>query len=262
MALGTGVGKGEDFVVDRFAENVDGSDVIHHYDSGYYRPGYGGRTRNSREFNRMAAYWKYALFERMGIPTAARMLDFGAGLGLISARLPNCICYDVSDYARDELRRSGRRVVDCLDELSVGEFDVVLLSHVLEHVLRPAETLGRLGSLLRKDGLMLVVLPVETNTRLMFGGVDDNNHLYCWTPQTIGNLAAACHLTIHLQCFLYGPFGLRVLCDAFRLKLDRAAHLSYLLGQYKRNRMSKSILTVMTRPESTMPAHGEVGGSE
>lgn len=227
---------------------LDEGDLIRHYNSAYYKPGYGGRTKNSREFDRLGAYWRYSLFEAMGIPVEAHTLDFGAGLGLITSKLLNCVCYDFSEYARSELRKAGRRVVDDLDKLNKETFDVILISHVLEHVLNPAETLKRLAPFLKDNGFMFVILPVERETTTTFSGVDANNHLYCWTAQTIGNLVTACHLTIDSQTFLYGPFGLRLLCEKFRLKQDLAVRLSHLLGQYKRNRMSQSILTVVTKP--------------
>ncbi len=236
---------------------ADDGGLIRHYNAAYYKPGWGGRTNNDKQWDRMGAYWRYALFEKTGIPPNAHVLDFGAGLGLISSKLPSCTCYDASEYARRELKSRGRQVIDSLDETNEGQFDVILLSHVLEHVLYPAETLRRLASKLVRGGMMLLVLPVETRTEQMFSSVDASNHLCCWTPQTIGNLVAACHLNVQSQRFLFGPFGLRLLREVLRLDRERAVQFSYVLGQLKRNRTSKSILTVVTRPESGMAAYGQ-----
>jgi SAM-dependent methyltransferase len=81
----------------------------------------------------------------------------------------------------------------------VQEFDVIYISHVLEHLHDPHSTLKNLHDLLREDGLLLVQVPNEFEDLLypFFGPLIrrrfqrdglPTDHLYFYTPRTIGRL--------------------------------------------------------------------------
>ncbi len=110
------------------------------------------------------------------------------------------ISASLAQYARDEFGldvRIGGGVKDV--GFNAGEFDVVYISHVLEHLHDPRDTLECVHSLIKDDGLLVVQVPNEFEDLLfiLFGRSMKNrfrrdglptDHLYFFTPQTIGHL--------------------------------------------------------------------------
>jgi len=66
-------------------------------------------------------------------------------------------------------------------------FDVVLTSHVLEHLEQPFENLTLLHSKLKPSGKLIVVLPTERHGLVPFD-IDKDQHLYAWNFRTLNNL--------------------------------------------------------------------------
>jgi SAM-dependent methyltransferase len=92
----------------------------------------------------------------------ARVLDFGGYRGALMTEIAGlgCECC-VVDYAPDVLP-GLTRLGDTLADLD-GEqrFDVIVCSHVLEHVVQPLETCRQLVARLRIGGLLFVEVPLE-----------------------------------------------------------------------------------------------------
>lgn len=55
---------------------------------------------------------------------------------------------------------------DALLDLPAQHFDVVLCSHVLEHVVRPAEVVARLAAAVRPGGVLFLEVPARRSLRL------------------------------------------------------------------------------------------------
>jgi 2-polyprenyl-3-methyl-5-hydroxy-6-metoxy-1,4-benzoquinol methylase len=104
------------------------------------------------------------------IDDGTQVLDFGCNDGWVSRRVkrfrPGC---DVSgaDINPEALARARRRKggVEYFDAENGGlegrTFDVVILSHVLEHVHAREELLERLASLTKQDGRLVISVPQE-----------------------------------------------------------------------------------------------------
>jgi SAM-dependent methyltransferase len=90
----------------------------------------------------------------------------------------------------DDLRKHGVEFVSDLSQLSGQQFDVVILSHVLEHLLEPAKMLAELGALLKPDGRLLVLVPLESPVRA-FSPRDNNHHLLSWNAHTLHEFLVA-----------------------------------------------------------------------
>ena len=100
------------------------------------------------------------------IKLGAQVLDFGCGAGNLlrsfsSSRADfNLFGYDLDDRELQNLNR-----VKNFKKLFVGElntnlkFDLILMSHVLEHLTNPKETLRQLGGLLSPDGNIAIAVP-------------------------------------------------------------------------------------------------------
>lgn len=132
-----------------------------------------------------------------------RVFEFGVGSGFNLAHL-NCVTRigsDINSFATEEARLHGIEIVADDSAVSLGSFDVVICHHVLEHLLDPAALCIRLAKLLKPSGKLLLFVPYEQQARYrQYDPNEKNHHLFSWTPQTFGNLIAACNLTVHSIC--------------------------------------------------------------
>ncbi len=122
-----------------------------------------------------AGYYETArseLLDLLDIAAPVRVLEVGCGgganLALLKQRWPNAhtVGIELREDAAQAARMMGRvdevLQLDVLDQACRFEpesFDVVILSHVLEHFARPDQVLAKVGPWLRRDGRALVALP-------------------------------------------------------------------------------------------------------
>lgn len=103
------------------------------------------------------------------VPTGGRFLDFGCGGGYLLrnalARGWQALGYDVGAPAIAQCRQQGLPVTDNFDDLVGHGFDVVYLSHVLEHVGEPGPLLDRLRTLLAPGGRVFIEVPNARSLR-------------------------------------------------------------------------------------------------
>ncbi len=124
------------------------------------------------------------------------LLDFGCAAGGVlrhlAPRVARAEGLEVNPHTSATARSLGFTVYNSLDELPDElSYDVVVASHVLEHVRDVASTLERLRAVLRPGGRLLVMLPMEdwrTATQREWERGDIDHHLYTWTPRLIANL--------------------------------------------------------------------------
>lgn len=133
-----------------------------------------------------------------------RVLDIGCGAGdnaaLIKGRYPDCavvgITHSAAEAALAKRHMTQCWVLDIESDLPDGlirqPFDVLLFSHVLEHLRDPAGVLWRSSRLLRTGGQILIAVPNVLSWRMrlqfLFGrfeyeaaGVLDDSHLRFFT---------------------------------------------------------------------------------
>lgn len=139
-----------------------------------------------------------------------RVLDIGCGNGLnlmaIGGILPDCELHgvDIGDRQAAHLERHGIHFhsgsIESLD-LAAGQFDLVILNHVIEHFLDPVAVMRKVASLLAPNG----VLYLETHVagcieERWFGrywiGFDAPRHLTVFSPQTLRKLAETAGLRV------------------------------------------------------------------
>ena len=153
-----------------------------HYDQSYFEwQGSGGELVPNLE------RWKFAPFVR----NSDVALDFGCGDGRILAGLQCRKRYgvEVNAIARVEAARVINVYAD-IDEIpSDILFDVIISHHALEHVDHPLLQLGRIRARLNRNGKVVLVVPSELWLKQRaYRSSDINQHLYTWTPQSLGNL--------------------------------------------------------------------------
>lgn len=118
------------------------------------------------------------------------VFEFGAGAGwnLINLKCNTKTAYDLSTLNRKRFEENGINFIDQENLIPAEKFDVVLCHHVLEHVPYPGVTLGVIKTALKKNGRLVLVVPLEEQRNTKFNLKDREGHLYAWTPQTLGNL--------------------------------------------------------------------------
>ena len=155
----------------------------HHYDASYFawQSNYGGPL--SAEMDR----WKFESF----VGPNEVLLDFGCGGGFLLRALSCASKYgiEVNPAARAEASSTGKVYADIEDLPRGVVFDVIISHHALEHVDNPLDVLRNLGTRLKPAGKIVFVVPSEEwHRQKLYQPGDINQHLYTWTPLSLGNL--------------------------------------------------------------------------
>jgi SAM-dependent methyltransferase len=133
-----------------------------------------------------------SIFEDMG-GERLTLLDFGCGTGGVISRVKAArrIGIEVSDSAARQARDLGVEVLSSLESLPDATTDAAISFHAIEHVDNPLEILSQLRRVVRPGGRLRLVVPSETPILKSHRQwrVNDDRHLYTWTPLLFGNLA-------------------------------------------------------------------------
>jgi SAM-dependent methyltransferase len=133
---------------------------------------------------RPLARWQFDVNVRLN-GRRLRVLDVGSGFGDVLMYLQSRGCrtlgIDLSPHAAERAREYG---VDVRTgtmrslQLTPGDFDVVIMSHSLEHVPHPAEEIGEAWRLLAPGGRLLLAVPNGDAVRMRVDGA----HWSCLMP--------------------------------------------------------------------------------
>jgi SAM-dependent methyltransferase len=162
-----------------------------------------------------------------------RLLDVGCGAGAQLALYQRLgwktAGIDVDDGALALGRQRGLTLHhgSVFDAPYGPEFDVVLLSHVIEHVRDPVAVLARAAEFLAPRGKMIVVTPnIRSLGFALFGScwypLDAPRHLALFSPSTLR--AAAARARLRVRRLRTAPES-RLLCTSWRLLRTQGAML-------------------------------------
>jgi SAM-dependent methyltransferase len=149
---------------------------------------------------------------------SGRLLDFGCGAGAF-ARWMSAHGYDVVGLEPfslgDEVREEKLRLVAQPLEAaapSLGQFDVITLWHVLEHLHQPVATLRALSALLAPGGAFVLSVPNFASwQRKLFGGgwfhLDPPRHLLHFEPDTLRECLGRAGLAVDREWSFVPEYG-------------------------------------------------------
>ena len=129
------------------------------------------------------------------------LLDFGCADGFFLRNLPakKRIGVEVNDTARlkcEEVSYLDGCAIDLhatLASVETASVDIAISNHCLEHVPNPLENLEELYRVLKKEGLIVLVVPFDdwrNAAHKNWDPDDKNHHLYTWSPMNLGNLVS------------------------------------------------------------------------
>lgn len=175
-------------------------DVLHEAYHDYYTHGDGDHAPGGRAGKRLLPLlpW-HADFSRarlgyVGDLPAGRVLDFGCGDGRTSLALQDAgwtvLALDVDPASVRQAAAAGvedARVGGLEAAAGSGPFDAVVMSHVIEHLPAPLETLREVVSQLHPGGRLAVMTPnADSISRQRFGsawrGLEPPRHLQVFSP--------------------------------------------------------------------------------
>lgn len=129
-----------------------------------------------------------------------KLLDIGAGTGAFAATMQNA-GWQITGLEPEEEARIHAKTdfnvrlapLDHLFDLQKGEFDVITLWHVLEHVHQLHAYLDQFQSLLTQDGVLIVAVPNYTSYDSKYYGRDwaawdVPRHLWHFSPKSMDEL--------------------------------------------------------------------------
>lgn len=180
------------------------------YASGFYEPAPPRGGRLIRELHRLN---NTVRLRELRDVAAGRLLDVGCGKGWFLAAARDAgwrvVGVEFAPTSAAAARVTHRVDVVPGDFLEVsldGEFDVVTMWHVLEHLADPAAAIARAAELLRPGGLLLVSVPNIDSLQARFGGEQ-------WF-----------HLDLPRHLFHFGPRSLTAIVERAGLRVARIGH--------------------------------------
>lgn len=168
-----------------------------------------------------------------GIEVPARVLDVGGGRGECCRHLVpihHVVVADGTDEAPIDPRIDK---IPGLISSNIGEasFDVVVMNHVLEHVFSPSELLAAAHNILRNRGILIVEVPFELYTPLVFRHLGDWRHVAYFCRDTLRRFLEKSGFSVTRLALEMGAYGARrlpVIRAVARKELDESRSVTRL----------------------------------
>jgi 2-polyprenyl-3-methyl-5-hydroxy-6-metoxy-1,4-benzoquinol methylase len=177
-------------------EEYYNKDVLNLFYTKYYRKIYGATPpKNLYAYQREGR--GVAIFNFIQkIAEPRKVLEIGCGAGGILSRFSDAGCDVLGlDYDKNYLNEASKNNVQVrqgsIEKLEPNErFDLIILSHVLEHIVYPADFLKEIKNFLNDDGILYIEVPSLDDIRTGASGYDllnywQNAHTVHFTMKTL-----------------------------------------------------------------------------
>ena len=173
------------------------NNITSYYNSKYFidNPNLGRMISNKESYLLRSITAKRRYFKNVDIK-GKTILDFGCGIGQNTANICNIAKvdgYDVSHFAQEWCRKNTK--LNVVNKLKDNYYNIILCSHVLEHLTNPYDIVLMLKRKLKSNGVLIIILPQEFNKNVPLE-FDSDRHLYTWNFQSINNLLMYCGFEI------------------------------------------------------------------
>lgn len=181
------------------------------------------------------------------IKPSLSVLEIGAGGGwnLLPFQKVGAtvVGYDYSPSLVDSGRKHGIPMVQGSADNIQGEFDIIFLSHVWEHLLEPVEALRKIKKHLKQDGVIYIAVP-NACKGLLFQF--QNAHTYYFDPKTFHHYASDAGLRLMVfgaaqEVHMFGIFALGIDSNAPDLR-GHYSNVAGMLGLIRVKRWIKVFL--------------------
>ena len=171
-----------------------------------HEPSIGGQDAGDAKSLRLDHLRSERIFETLSTHMGGkRVLDYGGGNGkLLQAFLERGFQCHLADYSDVQLPGIAK-VADDISGVN-GEYDGIILSHVLEHVSDPGRLITQLGKHLKPTGAIYVEVPVEVWGGLRVDG-DPVTHINYFTHASLRTLMQIHGFMVLDEFHGYGTYG-------------------------------------------------------
>lgn len=143
------------------------------------------------------------------------LLDVGGGTGECTAHLAAEGDIYVIDYNDDMPVNINNKLIkfngDFMDYPFEISFDYIIMNHVLEHAPYPLQFISKAYSLLNEGGLLIVEVPFELYTPLLFKKIGDLHHVCYFNASSLKTIVSMSGLTTRELNITTGNYGRRTL---------------------------------------------------
>lgn len=196
--------------------------------------------------SKIRGYANAALNQIQKYKDKGKLLDLGCSIGVLVSEAEQRGYTAVGIEANQLAVSKGRELfnVQILTEdiyttsLKAASLDVIMLTHVLEHIESPTRLLKQLKHLLKEDGILYISVPNFSGLMAKFKhrhwrGLDPMRHLWQFTPSTLTHLLKKADFQV-VQLILNENL------DQYDYELERS---SFVMRKIKKHILKRGIET-------------------
>ena len=165
------------------------------------------------------------------------VVDYGCGTGWMLKQMTagRKLGIEPNPSAREFATELEIETVASPKEVESEFADVVVSSHAIEHALSPFEEFKQMRRIVKPEGKVVILLPIDDwRKQRRIDPNDPNHHLYTWTPLLLSNLLGEAGLRVETAkafSYLQSPPNWRV--DVFpRPVFDAVARIRGVFIRY------------------------------
>lgn len=177
-----------------------------------------------------------------------KILDIGSGMGLFLSKFKDKgwevigtdISRDIGNYSK-KIFNIDVLIGDFVKiSLPYQHFDLITMNGVFEHIYSPKETLIKVNKLLKKDGLLVIVVPnIESLGYLIHKNnwyhLQPGRHIYQFSPETLRRILVDCGFKIEEINHSFWAHNYYSLFENIRFRFSRRFEKAEKGGLTKRN---------------------------